>query len=408
MLNLRYSVFDAGTTQPQHFSQRAQGIINARFDLLSAPAASQRTGASADFRFLVRLHVVYEVLANLSRRPGDLRSVSSGKYTLSTLLQIIEQWDQEEERRAGLSGFNYEDYTMTGLLGIPTFFVSLLNEITQLKEEQHALRLQEVAASLPVEGDGQVQMSAGGAKDEEGEHTTANPPAPPSPTEVRAAQSKLTQKIRDLESKIQFARPGRLLLPPSVAREAQVHRAVSVRFFDLFRLGTSIHLLLELHEVAPNDEAIQARVGEIVNLLGNIEQSERPTLPAVSNEVEWLLMTLSADSNYNTSAIFAFFIAGAVATSQNDRSVLYRRLDSTWNSQSAQIGHRLYGIALTSDTSPCLLCRPALVGPAGNIWSLRSIMDEVWQRNSERLEAGEPCHSWKDVAQTRKWTLLIM
>ena len=47
-------------------------------------------------------------------------------------------------------------------------------------------------------------------------------------------------------------------------------------------------------------------------------------------------MPLLTDSNYNTSAIFAFFLAGAVATSHDDRSVLYRRLDSTWNSTSAQ------------------------------------------------------------------------
>ena len=75
------------------------------------------------------------MLANLSRKPDDLRDLVPGKYTLSVLIQIIEKWDTKEEIAAGLSGL-HPDYTMLGLLGIPTFFVALLNEITLLKEEQ--------------------------------------------------------------------------------------------------------------------------------------------------------------------------------------------------------------------------------------------------------------------------------
>jgi hypothetical protein len=62
-------------------------------------------------------------------------------------------------------------------------------------------------------------------------------------------------------------------LPPVVATEVQLHRAVSVRFFDLFRLATSIHLLTELQGMSANEKPIQLRVQEMVNLLYNIEQS---------------------------------------------------------------------------------------------------------------------------------------
>jgi hypothetical protein len=52
-----YYAFDSGTAQPQHFSRRAQSIINERLDLLGYSVLQ----ASTDFRFLVRLHVWYEV-----------------------------------------------------------------------------------------------------------------------------------------------------------------------------------------------------------------------------------------------------------------------------------------------------------------------------------------------------------
>lgn len=182
-------------------------------------------------------------MANISRRPGDLRDMDCGRYTLTYLISIIEHWDNQEEKAAGLSGVN-PDYIMTGCVGVPTFFVSLLNDITLLKDEQHAI------VKIPTEG-----------LDEAGLVTR------------KALISKHTRRIRDLECKIQFARPGRLLLPPIVANELQLHRAVSVRFFDLFRLAASIHLLTELQGTNVNDPAIQLRASEMVNLLGNIEQS---------------------------------------------------------------------------------------------------------------------------------------
>jgi hypothetical protein len=52
-----YYAFDSGTAQPQHFSRRAQSIINERFELLGPDFVH----AYSDFRFLVRLHVWYEV-----------------------------------------------------------------------------------------------------------------------------------------------------------------------------------------------------------------------------------------------------------------------------------------------------------------------------------------------------------
>jgi hypothetical protein len=55
-LSLYYS-FDSGTSQSQHFSRRAQGIINERMALLG----KQYIHAAPDFKFLVRLHVWYEV-----------------------------------------------------------------------------------------------------------------------------------------------------------------------------------------------------------------------------------------------------------------------------------------------------------------------------------------------------------
>lgn len=183
-------------------------------------------------------------MANISRRAGDLRDMACGQYTLTYLISIIEQWDAQEEKAAGLSGVN-PDYVMTGCVGVPTFFISLLNDIMRLKEEQHSIM------QIPIEN-----------LDEAGQAVR------------KAVISKHSRKIRDLECKIQFARPGRLLLPPVVANELQIHRAVSVRFFDLFRLAASIHLLTELQGTPVNDPAIQLRTTEMVNLLGNIEQSK--------------------------------------------------------------------------------------------------------------------------------------
>jgi hypothetical protein len=188
-------------------------------------------------------------MANISRRAGDLRDMACGQYTLSHLLSIVQKWDIQEERAAALSGVNPE-FIMTGCVGVPTFFVSLLNDISLLKEEQHTI------LSIPI-----------GNLDEQGRFLR------------KVIISKHTSKIRDLECKIQFARPGRLLVPPIVANELALHRAVSVRFFDLFRLAASIHLLSELQGTPVNDSAIQLRTTEMVNLLGNIEQSESvPTL----------------------------------------------------------------------------------------------------------------------------------
>jgi hypothetical protein len=183
-------------------------------------------------------------MANISRRPGDLRDMACGQYTLTNLIALIERWDSQEEKAAGLSGVN-PDFIMNGCVGVPTFFISLLNDISLLKEEQHSI------LSVPQEG-----------LNEQGQAMR------------KAVISKHTRKIRDLECKIQFARPGRLLLPPIVANELQLHRAVSVRFFDLFRLAASIHLLTELQGTPVNDPAIQLRTTEMVNLLGNIEQSK--------------------------------------------------------------------------------------------------------------------------------------
>jgi Zn-dependent M16 (insulinase) family peptidase len=111
---------------------------------------------------------IRKVMANLARKAGDLRDMASGPYTLSVLIDIIEKWDAIEEKDAGLSGIN-GNYTMLGMMGVPTFFVALLNEITLLKEEQAAL-LQIGSKEL----------------DEQGEKTR------------RALVAKHTRKIRDL------------------------------------------------------------------------------------------------------------------------------------------------------------------------------------------------------------------
>lgn len=183
-------------------------------------------------------------MANISRRAGDLRDMSCGQYTISHLLSIIEKWDVQEEKAAALSGVN-ADFIMTGCVGVPTFFISLLNDISLLKEEQYNI------LAIPVQN-----------LDEQGRLIR------------KVIISKHTSKIRDLEFKIQYARPGRLLVPPIVANELALHRAVSVRFFDLFRLAASIHLLSELQGTPINDPAVQLRTTEMVKLLGNIEQSE--------------------------------------------------------------------------------------------------------------------------------------
>lgn len=83
-----------------------------------------------------------------------------------------------------------------------------------------------------------------------------------------------------------------------------------------------------------------------------------------------------------------------------DRIALHRRLDSTWNSQSLSKIHTHRIIRLT--------CISSLAGPCGNVWSLRSVLDEVWQRNAEAIENNEPCQTWKEIAQQRGWLLLLM
>lgn len=81
-----------------------------------------------------------------------------------------------------------------------------------------------------------------------------------------------------------------------------------------------------------------------------------------------------------------------------DRIALHRRLDSTWNSESA-CNYLLWHVLI-------VIFSPA--GPCGNVWSLRSVLDEVWQRNAEALEDNEPCQTWKEIAQQRGWLLLLM
>lgn len=203
--------------------------------------------ALPDLRFLVRLHVWYEVLANVSRMPGDLRAVSrpEGKYSLAMLIRIIKHWDRAEQEEEEECKSNY---AMSGMLGVPTFFIELLNDISQLSEEKFQLSQQR----LPLES-------------------------------MREAAKTYLGKVQALESRIQEARPGKLVLPPLVRHENQVHKAVSVRFFDLFRLACSIHLLIELRGLRSDASSIQARVREMVNLLGNIEQSECLILSPSSN-----------------------------------------------------------------------------------------------------------------------------
>lgn len=205
-------------------------MFNERFALFSS---SRFTDALPDFRFLVRLHVYYEVLANASRPAGDLRDVVTGQYGLSWMLEIIKGWDAEELQRVGKNGID-QDYAMTGCLGVPTFFIELLNDISVTRE-----------ASEPDNG------------------------------------LPYWQRVQELERRIQQARPTRLMLPPCAERERQTHQAVSVRFFDLFRLACSIHLLIELRGMPCAHPAIQARVVEMVKLLGHIEQSEHQATPEV-------------------------------------------------------------------------------------------------------------------------------
>lgn len=114
-------------------------------------------------------------MANLARKPGDLRDMAPGPYTLSVLIGIIEKWDEIEEKDAGLSGIN-GNYAMLGMMGVPTFFISLLHEIALLKEEQAAL-LQIGSKEL----------------DEQGEKTR------------RALVAKHTRKIRDLVCILRYA-----------------------------------------------------------------------------------------------------------------------------------------------------------------------------------------------------------
>lgn len=81
-----------------------------------------------------------------------------------------------------------------------------------------------------------------------------------------------------------------------------------------------------------------------------------------------------------------------------DRIALHRRLDSTWNSESV----------CKLPLSQMLIVESVRTGPCGNVWSLRSVLDEVWQRNAEALEDNEPCQTWKEIAQQRGWLLLLM
>lgn len=225
----RYSAFEGGTFQPEYYSRQAQAILNERFALFSHSLAE----ALPDFRFLVRLHVWYEVLANTARPAGDLRDIGAAAYGISEMLEVIKMWDEQDAHRADERGID-QDYAMSGLLGVPTFFIELLHDISLLREQFVTLRLD--------------------------------------PEKIAA--KRYLRQVQELEVRIQQARPRRLLLPPCAEREQQTHQAVSVRFFDLFRLACSIHLLVELRGMPIAQPAIQARVREMVSLLGNIEQSE--------------------------------------------------------------------------------------------------------------------------------------
>ena len=237
---LRYSTFEGGTSQPQSYSRQAQGIISERFELFYIDYME----AQPDFRFLVRLHVWYEVVANISRPDVNLRDPGSGQHTLSKLIKVIKAWDKQEEQDVGTSGV-YPRYAMSGLLGVPTFFIELLHHISQLAEEKHSL-----AQPVQARSDAQERIQS------------------------------FHGEIQELEVRIQQARPGKLILPPLVEHERQLHKAVSIRFFDLFRLACSVHLLVELRDMPSDAPAIQARVKEMVSLLGNIEQSKHHLGPS--------------------------------------------------------------------------------------------------------------------------------
>jgi len=202
---------------------KAQHLLNVRLATLDIPAQ-----ADADLRFLVRLHVSYEVLAKLGRQPGIPRDLGCGAWTPELLLALCQAWEDEETGGGGLSGI-WPEYEMTGLFGVHLQFYLLHARIAKLLDQRVAL----TAAGVDV--------------------------------------AVLAPAVRNLQSQTEFMRPGRVFIPPEYAGRATRVRTVTALFFDLARLAAQVHILLVLADASLHGETVQRKVKEMVALLKKVD-----------------------------------------------------------------------------------------------------------------------------------------
>ncbi|ORY29767.1 fungal-specific transcription factor domain-domain-containing protein [Naematelia encephala] len=337
-----YSAFDSGTYSDTDLWYLTHKIVITRLDELNG----DYTRASLVLRFTVYTLLTHAIIGGIGRRltaadaeeaclaittkDWQAPGTKSALYVdVPRLLHAAGVWEVEGDSGGRLSGIT-DDYSLSGVFGVPLQFHPILWDINQLLKKRMALE----SPSVPLDYANKVAT----AKD-------------------------MIHAIRNQQSKIKFARLSRVRLPKIAAADAAYHRRTHARFFEIFRLGALIHLLVELQDVSPYDVRIQNYVREMSTIMTEIGSA----------------------SFYHTSALWAYFIAGCCARKRQDRSIIY-----------AQIG-------------------TATSSPSGNVWALRDVMQECWVRNDDlhtqhtlRLSLDKKFVKWRQVTDQRGWSLITM
>lgn len=113
-LDIWYAM-DTGVTQPEQFAEEGQRILSRVLDQFRPDYLK----VDQELRSITRRHLSFEVMANLTRQPGHPRLLPFGEYPISRMLDIVDVWDKEDGRIAGLSAIHPE-YTFAELSGLPT------------------------------------------------------------------------------------------------------------------------------------------------------------------------------------------------------------------------------------------------------------------------------------------------
>lgn len=310
-LDIWYAM-DTGVTQPEQFAEEGQRILSRVLDQFRPDYLK----VDQELRSITRRHLSFEVMANLTRQPGHPRLLPFGDYPISRMLDIVDVWDKEDGRIAGLSAIHPE-YTFAELSGLPTVLCRIFHEMNQLLHEMASLRMAEESSTVL--------------------YTSSTLPL------------KLKQKIRDLESRIRFVQPNRVLLPSCVAADASTHRERVARMFDVYRHGCHLYSMVELRNMDGSDPLVQETVNQLSDCLEGVPLY----------------------SPHNYPALFVIFMAGCLALNLRVRDKLRTRLQGV---------------------------------TTANATALLDVQQEVWQQNEERLP-GAPMVGWRSIVDQRGWTL---